>query len=222
MAAKSSLTKKQHAQAVAAAAKGRAAQKATHAYEKKHGLPVQTKAQQKASKQNIVRARAAQKARRAGKPYVSVKKPKARMPGLGQLLMQQNLNLPGAGTSKAADYLNLLPACGPVAVAAQLEYVFPWLAVDPAEVLGLHERLGVVSLPNLFEAVAEAGLAGMRLDTWTRCDEDVPVPGLVYGLTVPGGYHAVVAHPAGVLSWGGLMPWPGRPDDAWHLEWREL
>jgi hypothetical protein len=33
------------------------------------------------------------------------------------------------------------------------------------------------------------------------------------------GYHAVLAHPYGMVSWGWVMAWSGEPQEAWELQW---
>ena len=33
------------------------------------------------------------------------------------------------------------------------------------------------------------------------------------------GYHAVLAHPYGMISWGLLMARSGEPREAWALQW---
>lgn len=162
-----------------------------------------TAKQKAASRLNLAKARAAQKSRRAGKKYAPAKK---------------------AAAPAVVDYapdlgVHSLPLCGPAALAAHLR---SWLAVGVPviDVLTLHGLLGAASLPDLFEAAAQVPLAGYVLGTWTRCDEELAVPGLVYGLQLPGGYHAALGHPAGIVSWGMVLPWPAAPAEAWHLEWR--
>lgn len=110
------------------------------------------------------------------------------------------------------------PVCAPAALA---EHLAAWTgAVIPdREILRALGRYGLMTMEDWLELAAAEGLWGCRLSTWTRCDPALALPGMICTLQVRSGYHAVVAHPAGALSWGQVMPWPGAPDQAWHLEW---
>lgn len=190
------------------AAAGRSAQARTRAAAiAKTGKPPPRTAKQKAATKNFAASgRAAQAARRAGKQPAPKKK--AAAPDIR----------PRCGVStQGALSLHELPACGPVALAEHLA-AFTGITASDEEVLALHERAGVVTLANLFEAAAD-GFAGTRLAWFERCDPGTVAPGLVYGVQLPAGYHAVLSHPAGMLTWGRLMPWYGTPEEAWWLEW---
>lgn len=158
--------------------------------------------QKNASRQNLVKARAAQKSRRSGKTAVAPKKAAAN------------------DSRETSPLLHLLPACAPVALAAHLAW-WTGTEVPDDEILDFHGLLGgAVTIPEAIEAAAGYGFCGFRPDRWARCDvSNRGVPGLLYGLDVPTGYHAVLALPAGALSWGAPVPWPGEPREAWHLEW---
>jgi hypothetical protein len=163
-----------------------------------------TAKQKAASRHNLNKARAVQKARRSGKTPVAAKKPQA------------PLDLPAGGN------IHLLPACAPVALAEHLAWQSGvYATVD--EILALHRiSSGQLTLDGLLELAAAEGFAGMRLESFQRCDPDLLVPGWIYGLDTRGGYHAALAHPAGMVSWGSLLPWPGAPREAWHLTWAPL
>jgi len=110
--------------------------------------------------------------------------------------------------------------CGPVAIAEHL-YAATGICVPDAAILALGsaDLAGGGCLADYLEAAATAGLGGVRLARFWRCDEDLAVPGLVCGVQLRGGYHAVLSHPRGVISWGLLMPRLGVPDESWFLEW---
>ena len=156
-----------------------------------------------ASRANLVKARAAQSAQAAGKKYVSAAKT-ATAP----------LAVP-----RETPLLDSLPACAAAALAEHLWY-WTGTAVTDEEVLALHELAGGHGAPiaEVLEAAAEHGLGGWRPDTWTGYAE--PVPGLLCGLQLAAGYHAVLALPRGMLSWGMILPWPASPEEMWHLEWQ--
>lgn len=110
------------------------------------------------------------------------------------------------------------PVCAPVAIAEHLKAVTGIIASGDSLVeLAVTVRGG--QLGDYLAEVAAVGLAGVTLSRYYPCDPDVLVPGLVCGLDVPGGYHAVLSHPAGMVSWGLVLPWWGVPDQAWWLEW---
>lgn len=111
------------------------------------------------------------------------------------------------------------PVCAAVVIAEHLAAMTGVCAAD-TEILGLARVAAGGSLEDfLCAAVYNGPLGGVRLGGFWRCDEDLLVPGLVYGVQLRGGYHAVLAHPRGVISWGLLMPLMGVPCEAWHLEW---
>jgi hypothetical protein len=194
------ITAKQLAADKANLKKARAAQK---------GKP-RTAKQKAASRQNLVKARAAQKARRAGKKFVTKKQAQA----------------PDSRETSAVptgQNIHLIPSCAAVALAEHLHF-WTGTAVPEKKILELHGVLGGGALiTDVFEAAAELSFCGFRPDTWTRCDVSTEgVTGLIYGLTVTAGYHAALAVPGGMLSWGLVLPWPGEPEEAWHLEWVPL
>lgn len=163
-----------------------------------------TSKQKAASRHNLARARAVQKARRSGKKSVTAKKPQA----------------PDSRETSAS--LHLLPACAPVALAEHLAF-WTGAAVPADEIYTLHAKSsGQLTLADLIELVAAEGFAGMRLESFRSCDPGEVVPGWIYGIDHPAGYHAVLAHPAGMVSWGRLLRRVGTPREAWHLEWAPL
>lgn len=194
-----------------------AAPKASHQTAKQHAASVnnlrkaravarklpRTSKQKNASRHNLAKARAAQKARRSGKQAVAPKQAAA------------------DDSRETSPLLHRLPACVPVALAGHLRF---WTGTEASddEILALHRVLGgAATVPDAIEAAAGYGFCGFRPDSWARCDVSTQgVPGLLYGLTVITGYHAVLALPAGALSWGAPISWPGEPHEAWHLEWR--
>ncbi len=116
----------------------------------------------------------------------------------------------------AAGNLHDLPVCAPVAVAEHLASATGIIASD-AEILALRERTAGGTLGEVIEAAD--GFAGVRLARFWCCDEELAVDGLIYGVRMPGGYHSVLAHPAGMISWGMLLPRLGIPCETWFLEW---
>ncbi len=108
--------------------------------------------------------------------------------------------------------------CAPSAIAEHLYATTGIVASDDA-ILGLAARVPNGHLGDYLAEATAGGLTGVRLAGFWRCDEELFVPGLVYGVELPGGYHAVLSHPAGVVSWGLLLPWMGVPAEAWQLRW---
>jgi hypothetical protein len=108
--------------------------------------------------------------------------------------------------------------CAPAAIAEHL-FAATGVAVPDADILALGENMPGGCLWEYLEAAATAGLGGVRLAGFWQCDEDLFIPGLVYGVGMLGGYHAVLSHPRGLVSWGLLLPRLGVPREAWHLEW---
>ena len=160
--------------------------------------PPRSGKQQAASRAAASAGRAAQAARRAGKTPVSHKK--------------------AAAPLDTGSPLDQLPACAPAALAGHL-HAMTGILVPDEEILALHELVRQVRLGDLLEHVAAEGFGGMRLRSFQPCDPDLTVPGLIYGVQLPWGYHAVVSHPYGMISWGTLWPLLGTPEEAWHLEW---
>jgi hypothetical protein len=132
---------------------------------------------------------------------------------------QLTLDVHGELPTQSPVSLHLLPACAPVALAEHLAFMTGVRAAAPG-ILALHEQLGPVSIGDMLEAVAAAGFAGMTLEAWTRCDEDQPSPGLLAGIRLRAGYHAIVTVPGGMASWGLVLPPPGALAEAWQLDWR--
>jgi hypothetical protein len=190
-------TKAQHAASVKWAKAGRAAQARKRAFEKAHGLPTRTKAQTQASLKWAAAGRSAQARSRQGLQPVARQKPALALPGYG---------------------IHDLPVCAAVAVSEHLAAATGAIASD-AGILSLVDGLGGGCLADYLEAAATGGLGGVRLAGFWPCDPDMFVPGLVYGVRFRQGYHAVLSHPSGMISWGMLMPVTGVPVEAWHLEW---
>lgn len=122
--------------------------------------------------------------------------------------------------------------------------------VTDADVLALywrtasHEDAGA-TIEETLEAAREFGLAGVRLGSFQPVQLDVAslpllqphpvsfgefddgparygVHGLIVGLTLPGGPHAVTLGPSGAAwSWGGLYSLGQlEPEEAWAVRWR--
>ena len=178
--------------------------------------PPRTKSQRAASKKwaaaGAQASHAAAVARRAGKTPAPKKAAKA------PLNCQPDLDPGGLAPAESPVSLHLLPVCAPAVLAEHLALFTGVIAADE-EILALHYLVHPVSLADLLEYVALEGFAGARLKSFRPCDPDAVVPGLVCGVQLPAGYHAVLAHPAGMISWGMLLPRHGTPAEAWHLEW---
>lgn len=192
-----------------------------------------TEKQLAASRRNIAKARQATHARSQGKTYVTKKAAKAPAPDTWTFAVQgqRNLDLPGLVPSETGVPLDLhaLPVCGPVAVAGHLA-AFTGAWVPDENVLELWNIVQDATMADLLEYLRAEGFpgSGEKLAHFEQCDTDAPVPGLVYGLELPQGYHAVLAHPdgdRGAISWGLLVPWcallhdGAAPAEAWWLEW---
>lgn len=179
------------------------------------GMP-RTARQRSASRHNLVHARAAKTARKHGVRYVSPVAP--RKPKAASLAVSGSPSGSPAGLPEAP-WLHSLPVCAAVAVAASLEY-WTGLAASLDDILALHAKSsGEATLPELLELLTAEGFAGRRLESFHSCDPGRAVPGLLYGLTLAAGYHAVHSTAAGVLSWGQELPWPGAPEEAWLPDW---
>lgn len=219
----SATTSAQAAAAKAAAAKAAAAKKGQHKKHPQKGKKGhaahhhRTKAQiagaRKAGRTRHLHHLAQLAAARNKKSKVVAKKPVAPVivdsPDL--------LVLPGPDEPYGSG-LHALPVCAAVAVAehlAMLTGIVPW----EDEILDLHRRAGLLSLSDLLGYLSAEGFSGARLKSYWPCDETLIVPGLLCGLQVSTGYHAAVAHPAGMISWGTVMPWTAPPAEAWLLEW---
>jgi len=114
--------------------------------------------------------------------------------------------------------LHGLPVCAAVAVAEHL-YATTGVVASDADILVLAGRCGGGCLGDYLEAAATVGLGGLRVSRFWPCDDDLIIPGLVYGVQMRDGYHAVLAVPDGVVSWGMILPRLGVPTEAWHVEW---
>lgn len=165
-----------------------------------------TPKQIQASRQNLVKARAAQRSRRAGKKGVTKKQPQAPDDSLRSDVRLGEVSL------------HSLPVCAAVAIAASLEYQ-TGAAVEPAEIWSLYKLAGKSDLAGVIEAAASTGLAGHRIESWTPWDPDMMLDGLVCGVRIAEGYHAVLAVPGGMLSWDTVCPRRGDPQEAWLIEW---
>jgi hypothetical protein len=170
--------------------------------------PPRSKAQQ-ASAQNLAKSgRAAQAAKKSGKPPPK----KAAMPLVtSSSLITPMIWLPGCNDQ--------LPTCGTVAVANQMLSTTGIIPSD-ADILILHEHAGGndgATIENVLEAAGHHGLAGVKLASYGT-SEDI-WPGMVVGVQTRRGYHAVLSHEYGLISWGLLMPRFGEPGEAWALEW---
>ena len=197
------------------AAAGRAAQAATRkaAIKKTGKPPPRSKAQQAASTRAAGFGRAAQAARRAGKTPVSHKKaalPCRHAPVTSHVPVRM-LWLPGCDEE--------LPVCGVTAVANHL-LAATGIAATDEEMLALHLLAGGddgARIETVLDAAVHEGLAGHKLILFGPADR--PSPGTICGLSMGSGYHAVLAHPWGMVSWGMLLPWAGSLEEAWYLDW---
>jgi hypothetical protein len=196
---------KQAAAAKAWAAAGRASQKSrrAQAVAKTGKPPPRSKAQktaaQKWQKAGAAATHARAQAAAAGKPYVAPKTAKAPL---------------GTGG------LHSLEVCGPAALAEHL-LAFTGAWVTDSEIISLAKDSAGGSLGDLLELARSGSFGGRTLAGFRRADPGRAVPGLLYGLETENGYHAVLALPSGVLSWGTAMPWPGQPEEAWYLDWED-
>jgi hypothetical protein len=190
------LTAKQLAADRANLARARAAQKGK----------ARTAKQQAASRQNLAKARAAQKSRRSGKKPVTKKAAQA-PDGLARC----DVSIEGVP-------LHSLPVCAAVAVAASLQRL-TGTGADPREIWALHKLAGRTSIEAVIEAAAEHGLAGHRITGFWPLDPGLLLDGLVYGVQIQQGYHAVLGVPGGMLSWDTVLPLSGEPEEAWAIEW---
>lgn len=178
------------------AAAGRKAQAAARASATRRGIkPAVSKAKRQAELRFAAAGRAAQARKRAGLKPLPKKKPA--LAG-------------GAG-------IHELPVCAAVSIAEHLAAAARVLASDE-EILALWRKTEGGTLAEVIEAAADA-FEGAPLRRFWRCDEDEFAPGLIYGVSLDVGYHAVLSWPSGLLSWGMVMPCLGRPDEAWQLEW---
>lgn len=192
-------TKAQHAASVKWAKAGRSAQAETRAaaIAKTGKPPARTKSQHQASLRWAAAGRASQARARAHLKPLPKQKPALALPGYG---------------------IHDMPVCTAVAVAEHLLAATGIFAPDAA-ILDLAARAPGGCLADYLAEAAAGGLAGVRLSGFWQCDEDLFTPGLLYGVQFRQGYHTVLTHPAGMLSWGMLMPVTGVPAEAWHLEW---
>lgn len=163
-----------------------------------------------ASRANLVKARAAQKVAK-----------KAAGSGTKAPAAVKTAKRPAAPLSGTGG-LHGLPACGPVAVAEHLA-MFTGTLVPEASVLALHELVRPARLGDLLEYLQAEGFPGTgeKLAHFERADPDAAgAPGLLYGVQLGRGYHAVVSYPDGAMaSWGRLLARAGTPEEAWWLEW---
>jgi hypothetical protein len=164
-------------------------------------------AQVAASRRNLAIARAAQKARASGKTPAAAKTPVAAKKATAALLRDDQ-------------GLHGLPACAAVAAAEHLAAYTGILVPDQA-VLDLHNRVQPASIAVLLEYLRAEGFPGSeeKLAYYERCDPDSGTPGLIYGVQLGRGYHAVMSYPGAMASWGMLLARAGTPEEAWWLEW---
>lgn len=114
--------------------------------------------------------------------------------------------------------VNSLPSCAAVAVAEHL-YAATGICAADADVVALYERTRGGSLEDVIEAACYGFSGAVHVEGFWPCDAELTAEGLIYGVAMLGGYHAVLSHPLGMLSWGQLWPRLGIPAEAWHLEW---
>lgn len=196
------------------AAGGRAAQAKTRAAAiKKTGKPpARSKAQKAATQKWASAGRSAQAAAKSGKKVPAPTK-KAALP------LAHHQGVPVLWIAGCTDGL---PVCYATAIANHLLAVTRIEASD-AEILKLHSHAGGdggSTLDNALEAAAYHGLAGVRLTSFGMADEILP--GMVVGVQTRRGYHAVLSHEYGIVSWGLLLPRFGEPQEAWILEWDDV
>jgi hypothetical protein len=202
---------KQHAASVSNLVKARAAQRRSGA------LHHHTARQRAASRQNLVRARAAQASRRGGKTPVSSKSAQA------PLAVTLEAGCPGWRTDPQLDSpgsLHSLPVCAAVAVAASLREQ-TGIVIPDESLLAWHESVQGGRICDLLEYASVEGLAGRRLVSFQSADPDLFFPGLICGIWLSIGYHAVLTTRGGMLSWGMVLPLLGTPEEAWILDWEE-
>lgn len=211
--------KKRSAAQVAAskkfAAAGRASQAASRAAYKKshHGkAPPRTAAQKQATKRWASAGQASQAAKRQGKK--APVKAAALAPADAVLLPGWSLGCNDWG-----------PTCASAAVANHL-LAHAGLEMTEYEVALLHALAGGeegADIPSVLEALRSAPrlAAGgrVRVASFFQADEQLIVPGLVVVTGLPHARHAVLSHPRGMVSWGGVRPWEGIPLEAWAIEW---
>lgn len=195
------------------AAGGRAAQARTRtAYEKAHNgkKPPRSKKQAAAARKWAAAGRAAQVAAKSGKKAPAGTK-KAALPVAVCDYTGPSLWMPGC--------INELPVCYATAIANHLLAATGIVSTD-ADILKLHELAGGddgARIDLALEAARDHGLAGVKLKGFDGCE--AIFPGMVVGIQTRRGYHAVLAHPYGMISWGLLLPRHGEPQEAWALEW---
>ena len=194
------------------AAGGRAAQAGTRAAAiKKTGKPPpRSKKQASAARKWAAAGRAAQAAAKSGKKTPASTK-KAALPVAECTWTGPTIWMPGC--------INERPVCYATAIANHLLAATGITATD-RDILKLHELAGgddgaLIALA--LEAARVHGLAGVKLKGAVPCEQIFP--GMVVGVATRRGYHAVLAHPYGMISWGLLMPRTGEPQEAWALEW---
>lgn len=135
-------------------------------------------------------------------------------------------NLPGWTPTWNMGCNDVYPTCAAAAVANHL-LASTGLMMNEDDILSLHKMAGgdtgadiasvlecIQSHRSCFGQASRAYLA-----TFTRTDEDCIVAGLVVGISLPHGGHAVLSHPRGMVSWGRVLPFAGIPEEAWALDW---
>ena len=208
--------KKKSAAQVAAgksfAAGGRSAQaKARAATVAKTGKPPPvSKARHQAALKWAAAGRASQAAKKAGKKPPAAKK-KAALPVTMFSWLGPQIWLTGCNDER--------PTCAAVAVANSLLAITGFAAPD-RDIMELHELAGGddgATIETVLNAAAVHGLNGIRLGDFFPADGIGP--GLVCGIQTRRGYHAVLSHEFGMISWGMLLSHSGELREQWALEW---
>lgn len=132
----------------------------------------------------------------------------------------------------AVSILDDIPCCSAVALAATLQ--LQGHPVTDEDILELYRHTAPaddceVPILATLRAAAEFGLAGRHVDLGECMTVLEPagmplIPGLILGVPLPGGGHAVTVDPSGLVwSWGELYRLgdldPGPADEAWAVAW---
>lgn len=121
---------------------------------------------------------------------------------------------------------DVFPTCAAAAVANHL-LACTGLLMKDEDILALHKLAGgdagadIATVLECMQSHRSAFGEGSKayLANFTRTDEDCIVAGLVVGISLPHGGHAVLSHPRGMVSWGRVLPFAGIPQEAWALDW---
>lgn len=202
------------------AAAGRAKEAAVRAKYRAshHGRnPPRTKAQQAATRKWQRASVAAAAARRQGKTFQKAKARAAFAPP--EFLPDQR------GFPSWLNCNEIYPVCAAAAVANSLLFQTGYRVSDK-DILMMHRLAGGSesgsAIEDVLEAISEPGISWpWRLEKFWRADHDLIVPGLVTGMQLGHGSHAVLSHANGMVTWGSVLPWTGVIEEAWALEWAE-